>query len=45
MENYDKLRPLHYADVRVVLMCMDLSSRDSLENLEDKVSARSRFSE
>jgi GTPase SAR1 family protein len=42
MEDFDGSRPLYYADVRVVLMCMDISNCDSLESLKEKVSARNR---
>jgi hypothetical protein len=42
MKSCNELRPLYYGDVRVVLMCMSMSNCDSLENLEENVSARNR---
>jgi hypothetical protein len=32
------LRPFYYDDVKVVLICIDISCDDSLANVEDKVS-------
>jgi GTPase SAR1 family protein len=39
-ENYDRVKPLYYNNVRVVLMCIDISMHDSLENFEAKVSTQ-----
>ena len=38
-ESYHELRKGYYGiDVRVVLMCIDLSNYDTLENVEEQVS-------
>ena len=35
-EDYDRLRPLSYPQTDIFLMCFDISSRDSFENIVDK---------
>ena len=36
-EDYDRLRPLSYPDSHVIVICFAIDSRDSLENVEEKV--------
>jgi len=36
-ESYDRLRPLAYPDSHVILICFDISSPDSLDNVQEKV--------
>lgn len=36
-EDYDRLRPLSYADANVVLICFDVTSPNSYENILTKV--------
>jgi Ras homolog gene family, member A len=38
IEDYDNLRPLSYPDAHVVLICFAISSPDSLDNVQEKVS-------
>jgi small GTP-binding protein len=40
-EEYDRLRPLSYPDSHVVLICFAIDSPDSLDNVQEKVRARS----
>lgn len=35
-EDYDRLRPLSYADTHVILICYAIDSPDSLENVQEK---------
>ncbi|NXU84896.1 RHOF protein, partial [Xiphorhynchus elegans] len=35
-EDYDRLRPLSYSDANVVLMCFDVTDRNSFENILTK---------
>jgi small GTP-binding protein len=39
-EDYDRLRPLSYPDSHVILICFAVDSPDSLDNVQEKVSAR-----
>ena len=40
-EDYDRLRPLSYPDSHVILICFSVDSPDSLDNVQEKVSAQS----
>lgn len=43
-EDYDRLRPLSYPDSHVILICFAIDSKDSLDNVQEKViSADSSF--
>ena len=35
-EDFDRLRPLHYPDTDVILMCFSIDNPDSLENILEK---------
>ena len=39
-EDYDRLRPLSYAKVHVILICFCVNSPESLETIQSKVSSR-----
>jgi len=36
MEDYDRLRPLSYPDAHIILLCFNIGSPDSLDNVQDK---------
>lgn len=38
-EEHDRLRPLSYPQTDVVLLCFSIDSPDSLDDVEEKVSA------
>ena len=40
-EDYDRLRPLSYPNSHVILICFDIASPDSLDNVQEKVRASS----
>ncbi len=40
-EDYDRLRPLSYPDSHVILICFDVDSPDSLDNVQEKARAYS----
>ncbi|NWU67507.1 RHOF protein, partial [Pterocles burchelli] len=41
-EDYDRLRPLSYSDANVVIICFDVTSPSSYDNVLTKVTQRSR---
>ena len=41
VDGYERLRPLQYPDSHVILICFDIASPDSLDNVQEKVRASS----
>lgn len=41
-DDYDRLRPLFYPDANVLLLCFDVTSPNSFDNVSNRVGAGAR---